>query len=178
MCMLMIDTVQLQLIAATHKILLSDINGDIPLSKVLGATIPSQWPPTLSTGLWRSQYITRWLGELASASGWQAWYLILKEKQVLIGAIWFARVGNGVRDELWMELSTEYQGQHYGREALMGFIDWAFENREDPHISFSTAPGNIRSVEKAMQGTQYRLKCDEEDVRTGTIHAVVIKETV
>lgn len=153
---------RLTLVAANHELVSQDLAGRAALSVALESTVPDNWPPELydRTAMRYS------LDELADPAmqGWSFWYLVLSERNELIGLCGFkGRPDDAGEVEIGYSIVSQFRGQGLATEACMRLIGWAFSHREVKQVNAETLPhlkSSIRVLEKngmqfAGPGSEY-----------------------
>jgi len=124
-----IVTERLELIPATHDMILAALEGEEALGASLSASVPPTWPPEYldSASL---EFVLRRLAEHATQSGWWLYFVILRHGpsgRMLIGSAGYK--GPASADgtvEVGYGIVRDQHRQGYASEAVRGLLARAF----------------------------------------------------
>ena len=147
-----IVTARLLLEAVTIGMLEAAINDRRRLERLLGATVPDDWPP--ADNLDFLQAVLDALRGDARQAGWGPWLVLCPAERTLVGDAGFkGRPAAGVV-EIGYGIVPAYRKRGYATEAVRGLIGWAFEHGART-ITAQTEDSNVAShrvLEKAGLG--------------------------
>lgn len=147
-------TPRLILTPVTLELIEAEIADRRRLGRLLGADIPSGWPPPLNDA-----GTQRWTRDNLVANpdnrGWGTWYFLLRRdgrSPMLIGNGGFKGkfVAPGTC-EVGYSVMEEHHRNGYGTEATAALVDWAFTHPEIDRVVAHTLPEltpSIRVLEK------------------------------
>jgi ribosomal-protein-alanine N-acetyltransferase len=145
-----LTSARLTLVAADHALVTSDLAGRQELAEALEAVVPDNWPPDLYDRP-AMEYSLRQL-EDPTMLGWSSWYLVLTERNELIGLCGFKdRPDANGSVEIGYSILSQFRGEGLATEAAMRLIGWAFTHRGVTEVSAETLPhlkSSIRVLEK------------------------------
>lgn len=144
--MLELRTPRLHLVAATLEMLETESRDPTALAPMLGARLPSSWPPPLNDAL-SLRWITGKLAADPGSVGWWMWYFLLDEaaRRTAIGNGGFkGRPASGVV-EIGYSIVPDFQAHGYAAEAVGALTTWAFGHVDVERIAAETLPGNAAS---------------------------------
>lgn len=162
-----LDTARLRMIAATARLVSTDLEGPVALARELGVRIPENWPPEL----YDHRAMRHSLNELADPTvrGWWFWYLHLKqpEPEQLIGICGFkGRPDAGGRVEIGYSILSQFRNRGFASEAVQGLVNWAFSHSSVTEVCAETLPYLKQSI-------GVLLKCGFQPAGAGSEHGVV-----
>ena len=142
-----LSTARLELIPATGPFVRAEIEQADVLSKLLGAAVPSNWPPELLVDA--LPFFLEQLERHPELTGWLSWYWVLRGdgEAVLVGSGGFK--GCPQPDgtiEVGYSVLPQYQGYGYTTEAVSGLLSWAFTHSELACVIAETLSDNERSI--------------------------------
>jgi ribosomal-protein-alanine N-acetyltransferase len=141
-----LQTARLTLIPSTASLAQAELGPQVTFSKLLKATIPTNWPPENMTDA--LPWFVKQLQEHPELAGWFSWYFVLrKELMTLIGTGGFK--GEPQADgtlEIGYSVLPPYQGCGYATEAVVELLSWAFKHDGVSRILAESAPNNKSSV--------------------------------
>lgn len=78
---------------------------------------------------------------------WFVRFIVLKEENVVIGSTSFhgAPDADGMM-EIGLGIETDYQGQGFAKEALLGMWRWVSESEEVKTLRYTVSPDNLPSI--------------------------------
>lgn len=152
-----IRTVRLDLVFVTPAIARADASNRAALPALLGARVPSEWPPPLL-----ADHLEEFAQKLESnppATDWWGWYWILRDERAIdrarSGPVLFGSGGFMALDAetLIIGYSTldAFQRRGYATEAVAALLDWAFARPGVQRIVADTLPNlpaSIRVLER------------------------------
>jgi [ribosomal protein S5]-alanine N-acetyltransferase len=147
-------TRRLELIPSTSALLAADSGNRNVLANLLGATVPSSWPPALLDDTTLTEFVR--MQEDGSDPHFCSWYWILTrdpgEKRTLIGSGGIASMPE-VSDTVLIGYSVleEFQGQGFATEALECLLPEIFQLTGVKKIYATTFPelkASIRVLQK------------------------------
>jgi len=119
---------------------LAKTNDRSTLSEMLGAEIPSNWPPPLNDDA-SAKFFADYLEAHPGAVGWVIWYFILqKPRRIVIGNGGFKGTPHDGTVETGYSIVPEFQSQGYGSEAVGALIEWAFSHPDVRRVIAETLP--------------------------------------
>jgi len=144
--MFTIRTERLEIVAATRTLLKAEMSDRDRFADILGAVIPSEWPPATA-----ADAVPYFLSTLEAHPHWEQWltrYVVLAAggQRVLVGSVGFL----GAPDEVGMveigySVLPEFQGRGIAGEMVGALVRWAFEHQEVRCVEADTEPTNIAS---------------------------------
>lgn len=167
-----IETNRLTLVPTTVELARSEVNGGCEFARLLGASVPRNWPPeTLADAL---TLFLKWIEAAPEKVGWFNWYaLVQADRQslpTLIGGCgFFGPPCNGIV-QIGYSVLSEFQRQGFATEMVRGIVSWAMEQPAVVRIIAETEwenPASVRVLEKVgftaagsttdMKGTRFEL---------------------
>jgi len=147
-------TPRLELVPATHAMLVSDLHDTAALGRLLRADIPGAWPPALLDDDARREFCR--MAEDGADPYFSCWYWILEEpatgRRTLIGSGGTASVpGEPCTAAIGYSVLDAYQGRGYATEAVAALVPVIFGIPGIACICACTYPGlpaSIRVLEK------------------------------
>lgn len=177
-------TPRLTLIPATRETLRAGIAGPAALGRVLGASVPSDWPPEHLDANALTWVLDRLTGAAEADSWWMYWILVVPPpdtsdphaQPTLIGSCGFKGPpdGDGVA-EVGYGVVPSHQRRGYASEATRAIVAWAF-SRGVKRIIAHTLPhlepslGVMRKVGMTFE-SRFVDPTDGEVVRYGVDRA-------
>ena len=146
-----IQTPRLTLISADLGLLDAELAGHMILAKVLGAQIPTDWPP----GEYDSDAVGWVIAQLAVATesqkDWHAWYVLLNSKPGTLPILISAAGYFGPPNELGMveigySVCQEYRNRGFATEISKALRDRAFGCPEVQYVQARTTADNAASL--------------------------------
>lgn len=174
---LRLTTERLELVAGDGESGRAELTDRGLLAKLLGARVPSEWPPPLN-----DEASTNWFTEYAEANpdaiGWAMWYWLLRDSDGDLVAI-----GNGGfkgkpdpsgRVEVGYSVLEAHQRKGYAPEAVRALIAWAFSHRQVERIRAHTLPDLAPSIRVLEKCGFVRLGAGAEE---GTVLFELVRES-
>lgn len=153
----LIITERLELIPATVELCLAEASGPVAVSQLLGARVPSSWPPSVFEPD-DVERIRQQLETDPAAENWTLHYVLLRMNSGdgepdLVGVAGYAGppTERGII-EIGYAITTEYQRCGYATEAVKALVSRAFADSRVSVIRANTYPTlepSIRVLEKA-----------------------------
>jgi len=147
----LIQTVNLNLYAASAELIRKDLAGRIALAEALGVVVPESWPPDLHG----PEVIRFTLEQLQTApgQGWSFWYVATRaEPSELAGICGFkGRPDESGSVEISYSILSGFQQRGLATEAVQRLVGWAFSHHNVNEVSADTLPHlrqSIRVLEK------------------------------
>lgn len=142
-----LDTRRLRMIAATTRLISTDLEGRQALARALGIEVPDNWPPDL----YDRQAMAFALEQLTDPAeqGWSFWYLHLKlpEKEQLVGIAGFkGRPDQRGSVEIGYSVLAQYRNRGFATEAVQGLVAWAFGHQRVSEVCAETLPYLSQSI--------------------------------
>lgn len=144
-------TLRLDLVPATAAHLRAELADRAAFARLLGARVPSAWPPQLYDHPAMKYTLKR--QRSAPQHGWSTWYLLLRTdaKPVLVGICGFKGPPEGGRVEVGYGVLQYFQRRGLASEATTALTRWAFSHPRVElviaHTLAELAP-SIRVLEK------------------------------
>jgi RimJ/RimL family protein N-acetyltransferase len=112
-----------------------------PLSRLLNAALPEEWPPPLNDDA-SARFFADYLTAHPDAVGWMLWYFVLDQNgsRIAVGNGGFKGKPVGGTVEIGYSIVTEFQRRGYASEGVGALIDWAFEHAEVGRVIAETLP--------------------------------------
>jgi [ribosomal protein S5]-alanine N-acetyltransferase len=143
----LIETPRLLLITVTEAILLADKNGQ-GLGELLGATVPSTWPPAF----WDAKAIDYLYERVHRNPQYRGWcrYVLLKQASaspVVIGGCGCTKPPEKLEEvELGYSILKEFRRHGYVTEAINALIPWIFTYSHVHSVCAQTYPHLVASI--------------------------------
>lgn len=147
-----VESSRLVLVAANADLVRSDLEGVRPLSDMLDAQIPENWPPELYDRE-AMEFALRML-EDTTVPGWSFWYLIKRSENSpqLVGICGFKGRPDAMGSvEIGYSIIPQFRNQGYASEAVDRLVRWAFSHQTVQEVSAETLPylqSSIRVMKK------------------------------
>lgn len=146
----MIKTPRLDLVGATADMARAAAAGDLSdFGRLLDAHVPPDWPPPIMAD---AQENLVWMIESgARLAGALSWYMVLREKHLLVGFVGFKGPPRDGRVDIGYAVLDAHQRQGYASEAVRALTHWAFLDTRVQRIVAETMPdltASIRVIEK------------------------------
>jgi len=134
-------TPRLHIIAATPEIARAEVEDRAALAALLGAGLPSDWPPPLNDGA-SARFFLSYLTRHPEAVGWLIWYFILGDgtDRVVIGNGGFKGEPVDGAVEIGYSVIPRYQARGLASEAVGALVDWAFSHEGVRRVVAQTLP--------------------------------------
>jgi len=158
-----IESPRLYLVPASIDITQADLDGPQALGKVLGVSVPPEWPPEL----YSRPALAAVLQQLRDRAehGWSTWYLAGRgSEEGLIGVCGFkGRPDAAGSVEISYSILEPFRNAGYASESVQRLVDWAFSHSQVSQVTAETMPHlrqSIRVLEKngfshAGRGSEY-----------------------
>ncbi len=147
----MISTERLLLIPHSCELLQAEIHDHAELSRLLNASVPSNWPPEST-----ADALPFFLSIVESAVdqvGWFGWYAVAKptvathsHSPELIGGGGFMGPPSGGSAQMGYSVIDQHQGQGYATEMVKSLLQWALVHSECDVVVAETEWANPASV--------------------------------
>jgi len=143
---------RLRLVASNRELVEADLGGEGLLGELLGAAVPTNWPPELYDGD-AMRFALRQL-EDTTQQGWSFWYLIecSDSGDELVGICGFkGRPDAAGSAEIGYSVLKQYRNRGYASEAVDRLVRWAFSHQHVSEVSAETLPhlqSSIRVMKK------------------------------
>ncbi len=151
MLLRVVESNRMVLVAANSDLVRADLAGVMPLSDMLEAQVPENWPPELYDRE-AMEYALRML-EDTTAPGWSFWYLLKRSGQTpqLIGICGFkGRPDAAGSAEIGYSIISQFRNQGYASEAVDRLVRWAFSHQIVQEVSAETLP-HLQSSIRVMK---------------------------
>jgi RimJ/RimL family protein N-acetyltransferase len=140
------------LVAATPRLIVSDLAGRETFAEAIHAKVPENWPPPL----YGSAVMKAALEQLEDPAehGWSIWYLLSRKDDApcLLGICDFKGMpGPAGSVEISYSVLEQFRVQGYATEAVARLIVWAFSHQNVVEVTAETMPHlkqSIRVMEK------------------------------
>jgi RimJ/RimL family protein N-acetyltransferase len=140
------------LVAATPRLIVSDLAGRETFAEAIHAKVPENWPPPL----YGSAVMNTALEQLEDPAehGWSIWYLLSRKDDApcLLGICDFKGMpGPAGSVEISYSVLEQFRVQGYATEAVARLIVWAFSHQNVVEVTAETMPHlkqSIRVMEK------------------------------
>ena len=161
---LVVTTARLDLIAATSASSRADVDDPESFSRVLGISIPVDWPP--AEFIDAREIFARSLERNPTLTGWLHWYWILREDRVLIGSGGFGGTPdqNG-KVEIGFSIVDSYHGKGLATEAVKALLEWIEEQQGVRRLVAATITTNNAS-RRVLRKCGFRLLGPADDPGT------------
>ena len=151
----MLSTERLMLIPHSCELLQAEIHDHAELSRLLNASVPSNWPPESTIDA-----LPFFLSSVESAVGqigWFGWYAVSKQTAAthspeLVGGGGFIGPPSGGSAQVGYSVIDQHQGRGYATELLKSLIQWALSHSECDVVVAETEwtnPASVRVLEKS-----------------------------
>jgi RimJ/RimL family protein N-acetyltransferase len=145
---LVIETARMKLIPATAAIARAEVNDRGEFARLLGATVPENWPPeTLADAL---PLLLRLLEAAPDCAGWFGWYALGRDDAaaapVLVGSVGFKGPPQDGSVEIGYSVLPQFQCRGYATEMVGGLVHWALEQPGVIRVVAETEWANPASV--------------------------------
>ncbi|WP_321493116.1 GNAT family N-acetyltransferase [uncultured Desulfobacter sp.] len=167
-----IQTNRLTLAPATVELARAEINNGFEFKRLLGASVPKNWPPEALT-----EALPLFLKLIEAAPdkvGWFNWYALAQadgqSPPILIGGCGFFGPPCNGAVQIGYSVLSEFQGQGFATEMVCGIVKWAMAQPTVVRIIAETEwenPASVRVLEKVgftatgssadMRGTRFEL---------------------
>ena len=116
-------------------------NDRAPLSNLLDATLPEEWPPPLNDDA-SARFFEDYLAAHPDAAGWMLWYFVRDENgsRIAIGNGGFKGKPVDGTVEVGYSIVSEFQRQGYASEGVGARLDWAFDHADVQRVIAETLP--------------------------------------
>lgn len=138
---------RMELVAGTPAIARADVNDRAKMARLLGATIPPDWPPPLL-----ADHLEEFAAKLEVDrfdSGLSPWYWVRDEgdaaERVLIGSGGFMTLDDG-SVMLGYSVLDAFQRRGYATEAIWALMDWVMRQPGVTRIVADTFPNLLASI--------------------------------
>ena len=168
-----ICTTNMELIAASDRLIKAELDGSERLGALLEAEVEDGWPP----GIWKDaveEFKAR-LEKHPGLLGWLNWYWVLidGDRRILIGSGGFTGAPFNGEVMIGYSVIEPYQRQGYGSEAVNALVNWAFAHQSVLRIVAETLHENKASISLLEKcGFEYSGKGFEK----GTIRFLLPRE--
>ncbi len=157
---ILLKTRRLHLRSSTPELAAADLNDHSAFSRLLGAEVPSDWPPPLND-VHSQTFAVRYLQENPDAAGWLAWYFLLPaaagQRAEVIGIGGFTGKPNSEgMVEIGYSVMPNHQGLGFASEAVAALVDWAFSHSGVGLVTAQTYPSLIPSI-RVLENNGFRL---------------------
>ena len=151
-----LESRRMTLVAASTELVLADLEGSEPLSALVDASVPGNWPPELYERE-PMKYALRQLADPAE-QGWSFWYLLspashppagalLESERVLLGICGFkGRPDAAGSVEIGYSVLSQFRDQGFASEAVERLVSWAFSHQSVREVSAETLPHLQQSI--------------------------------
>ena len=147
-----IESRRMTLVAATPRLIVSDLAGRETFAEAIHAKVPENWPPPL----YGSAVMNTALEQLEDPAehGWSIWYLLSRKDDApcLLGICDFKGMpGPAGSVEISYSVLEQFRVQGYATEAVARLIVWAFSHQNVVEVTAETMPHlkqSIRVMEK------------------------------
>jgi [ribosomal protein S5]-alanine N-acetyltransferase len=144
-----IETPRLKLIRATLESLWAELKGPAELSEVLKVEVPDNWPPDLydvDAINWAIRYL-----EKHPNTPWAMYYFVRSpagthENHVAVGCGGYKGEPSNGTVEVGYSVLEQFRRNGYAREAVEGFLWYAFEQDDIDRVIAETMPDLEPSV--------------------------------
>jgi RimJ/RimL family protein N-acetyltransferase len=155
-------TQRLSLRPADVESMQADISGREPLSALLGAEVPADWPPEILRDA--LPLFQQWLEDNPQNAPWLIWYILLQAEEdkepVLVGSIGFKGCPDEKgRVEIGYSILPAWQNQGIATEAIQIMTDWALSQKGVLQVIAQVEPGNLPSI-RVLEKSGYRFNGD------------------
>ncbi len=153
---LVVRTPRLDLIAATLEHVDADLKGHSALQRVLGASVPQDWPPgeydRNALEFFRAQLVS----SIPSHVGWLTWYAVTRNpagsrERLIAGAGFLGPPVDGVV-EIGYSVIPEARGRGYAREIVNALVAHAFAHPDVDEVVAHTSDENVASTHVLLRG--------------------------
>jgi RimJ/RimL family protein N-acetyltransferase len=152
-----IRTARLELVPATVALLDAELGSREALAELLGAIVPSDWPPGEHDRAAVEVFRAR-LAERPEAAGWYGWYAICREPtgSVLIGSGGYFGPPDGEGTvEIGYSILPAYRRRGFATELAHALVDRAFTVAGVARVVAQTTPATVGSV-KVLERCGFR----------------------
>lgn len=154
-----IRTSRLELVPATAALLAAELGSREMLAGLLGATVPTDWPPG-EHDRGAVEFFRARLVERPDAVGWYGWYAVLRlpapASSVLIGSGgYFGPPDAEGTVEIGYSILPAYRGRGFATELARALVDRAFSIAGVARVVAHTTPENVASV-KVLERCGFR----------------------
>jgi RimJ/RimL family protein N-acetyltransferase len=174
-----IATDRLRLVVATIEMLTAEFESNEQFCRIVGAELPSNWPPALyDQGA--AEYTIARLKESPASSNWWMRYIVLDcadLARTVIGTVGFKGPpsSDGIV-EIGYGLLRQFQKQGYATEAVAGMIAWAFQHADVRAVRAQTLPNLVASI-AVMKRNGFEFMCESEEDGLQTVVYELPRET-
>lgn len=139
--MIELHTPRLTLVAATLEIARAEVEDRATLATLLGARLPSEWPPPLNDDD-SARFFLNYLTRYPDAVGWMAWYFILRNdrERVAIGNGGFKGEPVDGTVEIGYSILPRYQRRGFAGESIRALLERAFSHDAVRRVVAQTFP--------------------------------------
>ncbi len=149
----MIETARLILMPATVALARAEINDRAEFVRLLGATVPDNWPPESAADA--LPLLLGWLEAAPDRIGWFGWYALVRDsdadRPVLVGSGGFLGPPQDETAQLGYSVLPQFQRRGYATEMAAGLVRWALEQPGVRRVVAETEwanPASMRVLEK------------------------------
>jgi RimJ/RimL family protein N-acetyltransferase len=150
----MLTTERLVLIPHSYELLQAEIHDHAELSRLLNASVPSNWPPESTIDA--LPFFLSCAEAAAGQIGWFGWYAVAKKTAAtrsaeLVGGGGFMGPPTRGSAQVGYSVIDQHQGSGYATELLKSLIQWALLHSQCDVIVAETEwanPASVRVLEK------------------------------
>lgn len=147
---LVVRTPRLDLIAATLEHLDAELHSHAALQRVLGASVPQDWPPGEYDRSAQEFFRSQLASNGPSRVGWLTWYAVTRNakgvrERLVAGAGFLGPPVDGVV-EIGYSVVAEARGRGYASEIVSALVAYAFEHPDVRDVIAHTSDGNVAST--------------------------------
>jgi RimJ/RimL family protein N-acetyltransferase len=150
----MIKTARLRLKPATVALARAEIADCGQLARLLGASVPDNWPPETLTDV--LPLFLGWLEAAPDRVGWFGWYALAgaggEAESILVASGGFKGPPQDGTVEIGYSVLPQFQGRGYASEMVGGLVRWALGHPDVIRIVAETEwanPASVRVLSKA-----------------------------
>ncbi|MBV9079957.1 MAG: GNAT family N-acetyltransferase, partial [Elusimicrobia bacterium] len=137
---MVISTRRLDLVAATLEHLVAEVDDRGRLGRMLGASVPADWPPPLNDEH-SQRFFMEALRERPGAVGWFMWYFVQRaEPRTVVGNGGFKGEPVDGTVELGYSVIPDFQRSGFASEAADALVNWAFRDSRVQRVVAETFP--------------------------------------
>jgi [ribosomal protein S5]-alanine N-acetyltransferase len=149
-----IKTQRLTLVGATVEMARASAAGyHTAFAQLLDAHVPPDWPPPIMADA-QDKLVT--MIESSQFASGMAWYIVLREKHLLIGFVGFKGPPVDGRLDIGYALLESQHGKGYATEAVDTLTQWSFLDQRVQCVVGETLPELIASI-RVMEKCGYQL---------------------
>lgn len=150
-----IKTPRLLLIGATGPMARASARGDhAAFAQLLDAHVPPDWPPPIMADA--QEKLAEMVESSISFAGPLAWYVVLRDKHLLIGFTGFKGPPKDGRLDIGYAMLDSHQRNGYATEAVRTLTQWAFLDKRVQRVVGETLPDLTASI-RVMEKCGYAL---------------------